>query len=733
LSSTASVVYVALGTSRMRAALTYSAQLAAAGDRVLLVTGSDPDWTKSGVPDGVTLRQLPGTEPRPLVKAARRMLLGRSGPLAGARLLVAGDAESAPLAAFARPRFPKLEIQLEPVPPSNRRTAEADLAVLTPWYPSPNDPFAGAFVQATTAAIAGDFERISTIHTEGWTVPVKGVTGKLLKVTLERELSRPGGGLVIEDTAEGEVTRAAFPQVSDGTRITWLDAQIARLRQVLPTGRIEAPLIHAHTGHFAGAIAATLGRKDVKIVVTEHATFLPRILKTPATRASYAKMLDRVDRMLCVGRALYETLTAAFPQHLGKIQVVPNPIDFARFVVRPEPPKEPLRLLYLGRMLPHKGVGTLVEAFARIAAEEPRATLTLVGNGLMEDELRDRIRELGLSDRVSQLPPVPPEQVAKLIHDHDVLVHASTVETFGMTIVEAVATGTPVLVARSQGPAETLEGLHGVAGVLFEVSADPDVIVTAYRRLREVWPDLDLAEARERLRARYSNEAVAEQLRQVYREVMAEPSAAAAAAVTPAAEAPAPVPVGEDRITVVAVAPNSSGAERYVRQARQRGYAVDVITTDEAGWGVRDEGVHVMGIGKQESRRFPHVLVRGVVTGFPRYALGGVRARAASLPSPTPEAWAIMGQQVHRRLSRAFYNRIYNRGYAVFRPGILWKISRRHALPEIDLDHTRQIVVDHPAGVTTAWRIGKRHPGLRITTSMNPPAEREPAEPNSAD
>jgi glycosyltransferase involved in cell wall biosynthesis len=494
---------------------------------------------------------------------------------------------------------------------------------------------------------------------------------------------------------------------------------------VLPTGRIEAPLIHAHTGHFAGAIAVALGRPDVKIVVTEHATFLPRILKTPATRASYAKMLDRVDRMLCVGRALYETLTAAFPQHVGKIQVVPNPIDFNRFEIRPEPPKEPLRLLYLGRMLPHKGVGTLVEAFAQIAAEEPRATLSLVGSGPMEDELRARISELGLTDRISQLSAVPPEQVAKLIHSHDVLVHASQVETFGMTIVEAVATGTPVLVARSQGPAETLEGLHGIAGVLFEVTEDPDVIAGAYRRLREVWPDLDMAEARTRLRSRYSNEAVAAQLREVYREVLAEPTSADAEAPRPVVEE---LPLGEDRITVVAVAPNSTAAERYVRAARQRGYAVDVITTDESGWGVHEDGVHVVGIGKQEDHRFPHSLVRGVVTVFPRYALGGVQARAGQLESPTPEAWAIMGQQVHRRLSRAFYHRIYNRAYAFARPGILWRIARRHALPDIDLDKTRQIVVDSPAGVTTAWRIGKRRPGMRITTSLNPPEEaREPA------
>jgi glycosyltransferase involved in cell wall biosynthesis len=123
---------------------------------------------------------------------------------------------------------------------------------------------------------------------------------------------------------------------------------------------------------------------------------------------------------------------------------------------------------------------------------------------------------LGLGDRVTLRPPVPPDQVAALMHEHDLLVHASRLETFGMTVIEAIATGTPVLVARSQGPAETLAGLEDSAGQTFEPTDDPEVIASAYRKLRARFDSLDLPDARAQLLARYGSAAVAAQLREIY-------------------------------------------------------------------------------------------------------------------------------------------------------------------------------------------------------------------------
>lgn len=492
------VTYLALGRRRVPAALAHTATLAADGTPVTLVVTDCPEWDGVPVPPGVTLRRV--RSPR-----AARPLLTAAGTV------YAGDPEAlAEAYATGRPG-----VRLEPSPDPARRPRPADLAVVTPWYPAPGDPFAGAFVQAATAAAAPAFTRVSILHTHGWYYPAGRLAGQLLGTAAERQALRSGNA-VVRDTAEGELTRVATPTPAGGDYLAYADEQTRALRAALPTGRIEAPVVHAHTGLIAGVIAARLARPDARVVVTEHATFLAQAFRQPGLRSRYAAMLAGVDAVLCVSRSLRDELAATFPAHADRLRIVPNAIDFDRFEVRAEPPREPLRWLYLGRLMEHKGVLTLLEAFARVAADDPRVALTLVGDGPLAEALDRRIAELGLPGRVTRRPSVPPEQVTTLLHEHDLLAHASRRETFGMTVVEAVATGTPVLVARSEGPAETLDGIERHAGAVFEPTHDPAAIVAAYRELRARFDTLDLAAARSQLLARYGAAAVRGQLLHAY-------------------------------------------------------------------------------------------------------------------------------------------------------------------------------------------------------------------------
>lgn len=486
------ITYLALGHRRLRAAAAYAAALPAP---VTLVTTAEVP-TGSDIP-GLTVHRVPNP------RAARRLL---------APELYAGDPEALALAYRAG-----LATRLEPAPDPDRRPAPADLAVVTPWYPSPDDLFAGAFVEASTAAVGPYVGRVSILHTQSWFYGPGRLAGQIVGVAAERQARRSGAAVTL-DTAEGELTRVAVPSPAGGDHMAYADAQTAALRASLPTGRIEAPVVHAHTGMMGGVVAARLARPDARIVVTEHATFLDQVLARPAAHWQYGRVLARADLLLCVGRDLRDQLAERFPAHAGKLRILPNAIDFDRFALRPEPPVEPLRWLYVGRLMPHKGVLTLVDAFARVAAADPRLTLRLVGAGPAGDAVDRRIVELGLTGRVSVCPPVPPDQVTGLMHRHDLLVHASLRETFGMTVVEAIATGTPVLVARSRGPAETLAGIEEMAGRVFEPTEDPAELAEEFQKLRARFTELDLIGARAELLARYGREAVGARLHEAYTE-----------------------------------------------------------------------------------------------------------------------------------------------------------------------------------------------------------------------
>ena len=542
------VTYLALGGRRVRAAAAHAARLAAAGTPVTLITTARPEWDDVPLPPSVTVRVVRSG------RHARRLARAAAGPV------VAGDAEAL-AATYGTP------VHTEPPTGPARRPGPADLAVVTPWYPSPDDPFAGAFVRAATAAVLPAAGRVSILHTENWYYPPGRLRGQLLGVRAERQALRAGNATVL-DTPEGELTRVAVPAPGGGDHVGYADEQTRALRAALPTGRIEAPVVHAHTGMLAGVVAARLARPDARLIVTEHATFLADFLRRPGGRHRYARMLDRADALLCVGRVLHDQVAAAFPEHAGKLRIVPNAVDFTGFAVRPEPPAEPLRWLYVGRLMAHKGVLPLLDAFAEVAAGDPRVRLTLVGAGPLEAELDARIAAAGLAGRVTRLPAVPPDAVTGLLHRHDLLVHASRRETFGMTVVEAVATGTPVLVARSEGPAETLAGIERRAGALFPPTEDPAVIVAAYRELCGRWGGLDLAGARRELLDRYGSEAVGERLRALYAGDGPRPGAVGPAEpVVPAARrlaARLPTPVPE------AVVRTAARVARRVQSAGRR-------------------------------------------------------------------------------------------------------------------------------------------------------------------
>lgn len=752
------VVYLALGPLRVRAAERYAAQLAADGASVDLVVADGPDaprGTPAGGPDappsgpaggdraGVRVHRVDMTDSRRGLRAADRLLLARGGPLADADLLIAGDPFSLPAAWAALGRRPDLPIHAEPPGEPGRRAGAADLAVVTPWYPSPNNPFAGAFVQAALGAVAKNFDRVSILHSEDWAYPYNSPSAGLLGVVTKRLLPRFADG-VVRDTPDGELTRVCVPITSLRDYAVWAQEHVRAIEAALPTGRIEAPVVHAHTGIYGGLVAARLARPDARVVVTEHATFLPAVLKQTSARKLYDEVLHRADAMLCVSRYLFDQIAEVFPHHVPKLRIVPNVIDFDDFAVRPEPPRDPLRLLYLGRLTEHKGVRVLVEGFARIAAQEPAATLTLVGSGPLEQQLRDRARELGVADRVRVRPPVPAEQVAAVMHEHDVLVHASRVETFGMTVVEAVATGLPVLVARSAGPQETMAGLEGKAGLLFDISDDPEVIADGYRRLRAGFADLDVLGARAVMRERYSREAVAAQLMEVYssRPAPVDPPPTQAVADTRAtAEAIATETVREAgvaaRLVLVAVnPPNFNLTREFVQRMVDRGYGVDVITTDPATWtraGLagrvgRGGEVRLHDVNLAERRRPLQRAERLLVYRLPGKLVNLARKAAVRPHSPWPEVAVDAIQRQQSRASGKFHASVFFPAYRHVRPRVLWRVTRRDVLPKLDLTRTRAVVVSGLYGVNIGWRLARRHPGLTVTTSLT----RVPDEPGSA-
>ncbi|MGW7518830.1 glycosyltransferase [Streptomyces sp. NPDC054796] len=390
---------------------------------------------------------------------------------------------------------------------SDRGDPEREVAVVTPWYPTRQSPFGGAFVRGMVEATAPGCTRMTVYHCDPWSLSLPGSwdPGQVRGAHRRLLAERPQPAV---PTVAGAALR--YVPVLTPPRQVWAAharAHDEALRTALRGRPLDAAVVHAHVGLRGGWVALRNARPDARVFVTEHASFLDRVLEQPEAREMYDEVLHRCTGFFAVGEPVRRLLYETFPHHEGRVGLIPNPVSFDHH--RPAPVTRLRRWLFVGNLIPRKGVDWLLEAFALCRAEDPELTLTLVGEGSMERRLTARGAELGLTEAVTFAGPVPPGEALRMMREHDLLVHPSRLETFGMTVVEAVAAGLPVLVTRSGGPQETLAGIEEAAGELIDVEENAESIADGYRRLRARFPHgLDLPRARRVLAERYGVEAV---------------------------------------------------------------------------------------------------------------------------------------------------------------------------------------------------------------------------------
>lgn len=122
-------------------------------------------------------------------------------------------------------------------------------------------------------------------------------------------------------------------------------------------------------------------------------------------------------------------------------------------------------ILYAGTLIPRKGVKHLVNAFAQIAADFPQAHLILVGraaNLAYTHAVQQQVHGLELTDRIQFVPHLPQTELAQHMAQALVFVLPSLSEGLGLVVIEAMATGTPVIGSEIEGiPDMVQEGSNG--------------------------------------------------------------------------------------------------------------------------------------------------------------------------------------------------------------------------------------------------------------------------------
>ena len=278
-------------------------------------------------------------------------------------------------------------------------------------------------------------------------------------------------------------------------------------------------LVHVHEPFTPSASMWATLAATTPVVATFHA-WLDR---SPLYEAA-APMLRRVARRLTATIAVSDAAAGFVRRALPELEpvVVPNGVGVARFATatsRAWPPGR--RIAWTHRLDPQKGFPVMVEAFRRLAEERDDVRLSVGGDGAD----RGAVEALPASSRsrVSMHGRIDPADVPSLLVGADVAVAAATgQESFGYSVVEAMAAGVPVVASDIEGYREV--ATDGVDALLVP-PADAGALAAAIGRvLDDGGLAAGLVDAGRLRAASFDWSIVAERIIDVYRSALARPS-----------------------------------------------------------------------------------------------------------------------------------------------------------------------------------------------------------------
>ena len=290
-----------------------------------------------------------------------------------------------------------------------------------------------------------------------------------------------------------------------------------QVKRYLADGRFD--IVHCH-GMFWPEISywAIRHSTSVNLVSFLTAGFQIHTTGSKLFRSLFRAQLAKIHGRIAISNRARE---AAEPYVPGEFKIIPCGVDLNRF--RPVPQSEiqnpKSRILFLGRLDARKGIEVLLKAFPGVLRSMPDTRLVVAGRGPMEPAAHRLADELGIASQVDFLGAAHQDDLPRLYAGCDVYCAPGLGgETLGIVLLEAMASGVPVVASRIPGYDETIQ--HDVNGILVPPSR-PEELAAALNRvlldrsLRSRLTAAGLTRARE-----YAWPRIARQTLDFYRELL---------------------------------------------------------------------------------------------------------------------------------------------------------------------------------------------------------------------
>ncbi len=254
-------------------------------------------------------------------------------------------------------------------------------------------------------------------------------------------------------------------------------------------------VIHCQTSFIAGSIAYNLYKKyNIPYVITEHSfytkdsnaivtkKFNPQF-NSPIHKYITKRNLKNAAAVITVGQFLKEDIQSFTNR---EIDVVPNVVNTERFSTK-RSASDNIRIGVVGNLTPPKGIDLLIEAVA--LAKNRDITLDIAGDGLEMDNLKKLAADRGIRNRCIFRGHIPPDNITEFYKNIDVFVLPSKHETFGVVLVEAIASGIPVITTLCGEPENIVNSAIGIIANRADINDLAEKIDIITEKLNEYNPD----------------------------------------------------------------------------------------------------------------------------------------------------------------------------------------------------------------------------------------------------
>jgi glycogen(starch) synthase len=384
------------------------------------------------------------------------------------------------------------------------------ILIVTAWYPSPDSPSTATFVRDQVRMLCDRGFRVTVVH-----IYLKGTFRETL-FNRKNDISH------IEEDGVKVIRIGVSPPLPGMRSMAYQKLCLVTcsfLEKVLPQS--ERPdVIHSHSIFMGGVVGVYLSQKwEIPQVHTEHTSGL--IFKPNQYTSSDIKLLHDVYRhaskVLFVSNWFLEKMKEAYHLNPNNLEALPNVVASEFFASPLTSNSTCKKVLTIGNFIPVKQHELLLRSWYIVLGHQPDLTLILAGEGPLKDELVQLSKELGIEDSIHWLPRQDRNGILKLIMEHDLIVSCSKVETFGLTIAEAIACGKPVVVTDSGGVRVIVNKNNGLI-----TNQDPVSLAEGIIHLLNNYLKYNPIEIANEAKSKFSAKTIGQKLEDLYNNVLSE-------------------------------------------------------------------------------------------------------------------------------------------------------------------------------------------------------------------